>query len=774
MLMLFASISICLSIQAQQTDTIQFNNCFGIIDGPGTWGIVPSDVASCFSGSNWEVNLDVEVEKKDSYTKMGVLWEGSYFWVLPIGYSGGSSPIDQFIILSGPGLYSVHNGGQPLRERVRFISAFPVYKNGIFWGYLKDFGGTINVPNSTDLIVVQLNSFFVSHGTSWHEVGGVEVSSQQTSYTLQQGINELFTRDGVGPNPTYSQTVTVNFPQSGSYTITATAGANGTISPSGTITVPHGGNQTYTITPSTTCYEIDQVLVNGVNNSNAVLTGSYTFTNVTSNQTIHATFKLKPLPTITATAGANGTISPSGTITVNCGGNQTFTITPSTTCYEIDQVLVNGVNNPGAVSSGSYTFTNVTSNQTIHATFKLKQYTITASAGPNGNISPSGATTVNCGASPTFNFSPDGGYTIHEVTVDGIITPTGTSYTFPNVTANHTIHVTFVAATVPVTGITLNKTSTGLLVGEFENLIATVLPTNATNQNVYWVSHNTNIVTVDQTGKITGVAPGWTVIEVFTQEGNFSATCSVEVSIAHIPVTEVTLNHITWSANVGDDPLQLIATITPTNATNQNVTWHSTNPSVAIVNNGWVTFLSEGTTDIIVTTEDGGKTATCHIIVGTPQYTITVAANNNAWGTVTGGGVFNAGNSATVIATPATNYRFVDWKENGVTVYTDSLYTFVVEQNRSLIANFEENVGISDKEINHLITVYPNPTTGELRIENGELRISNVEIFDSFGRKLTTYHYPLITINISHFPAGVYFLRISTEVGEVIKKVLKE
>ena len=76
------------------------------------------------------------------------------------------------------------------------------------------------------------------------------------------------------------------------------------------------------------------------------------------------------------------------------------------------------------------------------------------------------------------------------------------------------------------------------------------------------------------------------------------------------------------------------------------------------------------------------------------------------------------------------------------------------------------------------ITVTPNPTTGELRIDNGQLTIDNVEVFDVYGRKLSSHH--LITssshhlINISHLPAGLYFVKITTEAGMVVKKVVKQ
>jgi len=106
---------------------------------------------------------------------------------------------------------------------------------------------------------------------------------------------------------------------------------------------------------------------------------------------------------ITASAGANGSISPSGTVSVAQGGSQTFTITPNA-CYSVSNVLVDGVS-VGAVTS--YTFTNVQANHTISATFAINTFTITASAGANGSISPSGAVSVNCGANQAFTITPN-------------------------------------------------------------------------------------------------------------------------------------------------------------------------------------------------------------------------------------------------------------------------------------------------------------------------------------------------------------------------------
>ena len=73
------------------------------------------------------------------------------------------------------------------------------------------------------------------------------------------------------------------------------------------------------------------------------------------------------------------------------------------------------------------------------------------------------------------------------------------------------------------------------------------------------------------------------------------------------------------------------------------------------------------------------------------------------------------------------------------------------------------------------ISIYPNPTAGELRMENGEWRIENVEVFDICGiKQLSIFNFQFSTqIDISHLPAGIYFVRITTEKGVVTKKVVK-
>ncbi|MBW8041264.1 MAG: hypothetical protein FVQ85_14845 [Planctomycetes bacterium] len=250
-------------------------------------------------------------------------------------------------------------------------------------------------------------------------------------------------------NVTANHTIAASF-TTDAYTITASAGSGGTIDPSGSTQVNSGGAQTYIITPNTE-YSISDVLVDG---SSVGVVSSYSFTNVTDNHTIAASFTTDAY-TITASAGSGGTIDPSGSTQVNSGGAQTYIITPNTG-YSISDVLVDG-SSVGAVSS--YSFTNVTDNHTIAASFATDAYTITASAGSGGTIDPSGSTQVNSGGAKTYTITPNTGYSISDVLVDGSSVGAVSSYSFTNVTDNHTIAASFAIDEQDVTAPTVTNLS---------------------------------------------------------------------------------------------------------------------------------------------------------------------------------------------------------------------------------------------------------------------------------------------------------------------------
>ena len=147
---------------------------------------------------------------------------------------------------------------------------------------------------------------------------------------------------------------------------------------------------------------------------------------------------------ITATAGQGGSITPDGTVFVKNGLDQTFTITADEG-YAIADVTVDG-ESVGKVST--YTFKAVTEDHTIAATFyqPTEEFTITASADQGGVITPNGTVTVAKGERATFAIAASAGYEISDVIVDGESVGKVESYTFSDVSANHTIEARFAKA----------------------------------------------------------------------------------------------------------------------------------------------------------------------------------------------------------------------------------------------------------------------------------------------------------------------------------------
>ena len=169
---------------------------------------------------------------------------------------------------------------------------------------------------------------------------------------------------------------------------------------------------------------------------------------------------------------------------------------------------------------------------------------------------------------------------------------------------------------ISVTGVSLNKYNLSLKVGESETLIATVQPSDASNKKVYWWSNNESVATVDQSGKITAVAPGTAVVDAETYDGNFKAYCTITVSSnSIISVAGVSLNKYNLSLKPGESET-LSATVQPSDASNKKVYWWSNNESVVTVDqNGKITAVAPGTAVVDAETYDGNFKAYCTITV---------------------------------------------------------------------------------------------------------------------------------------------------------------
>jgi hypothetical protein len=216
----------------------------------------------------------------------------------------------------------------------------------------------------------------VDSGATWTSVAsGMPAHTRVWSLAASGGYIFAGTDSGVWRIPI--STVT--------YTISASASAGGTIAPDGDITVNENGSQAFTITPYLG-YAVSDVLVDGMS---VGAVASYTFSSVTADHSISASFNAVPTYSITASATPGGTISPSGSVVVSEGSSQTFTISPSPG-YQIASVLVDG-GSVGAVSS--YTFSSVAASHTISATFN-RLTTISGDVSDDGQVNSTDALIV--------------------------------------------------------------------------------------------------------------------------------------------------------------------------------------------------------------------------------------------------------------------------------------------------------------------------------------------------------------------------------------------
>ena len=186
-----------------------------------------------------------------------------------------------------------------------------------------------------------------------------------------------------------------------------------------------------------------------------------------------------------------------------------------------------------------------------------------------------------------------------------------------------TCAVTVKAKAVNVTEVTLDRAELTLTEGETETLTATVKPDNADNRKVAWSSDKTDVATVDGAGKVTAVKAGEAVVTVTTEDGGKTASCKVTVKAKAVNVTEVTLDKTELTLTEGETET-LTATVRPDNADNRKVTWSSDKTDVATVDgDGRVTAVKAGVATVTVTTEDGGKTASCKVTVKAKAVNVT-------------------------------------------------------------------------------------------------------------------------------------------------------
>ena len=327
---------------------------------------------------------------------------------------------------------------------------------------------------------------------------------------------------------------------------------------------------------------------------------------------------------------------------------------------------------------------------------------------------------------------------------------------------------------ISVASVTLNKTTTTLCIGSNETLTATVNPSNATNQNITWSSNNA-AVTVNQSGQITAVSAGSATITVTTADGGKTATCTVTVN-----------------------PL-LLRTINASICEGGSYNFYGTHYSQA-VSGVERRFTNTGRCDSVVTLN----------LTVSPLLRRTINAS------ICEGGSYNFYGTHYTQAVSGVERRFANTGrcDSVVTLNLTVLPTFAIERYITIFDNepyngqfyaaddyvfidtltaanscdsivttylhVEENTGL-DLIIADNISIYPNPVKDVLYIDIPFFEkmeyLKSVEITDIAGRAVRAMHaLPLqgtATINISALPQGVYLVKIYTDKGVVIKRVIK-
>ena len=227
--------------------------------------------------------------------------------------------------------------------------------------------------------------------------------------------------------------------------------------------------------------------------------------------------------------------------------------------------------------------------------------------------------------------------------------------------------------------IILKKEEIEIIVGESSKIEIEVLPKELKQYKLTWESSNSEIVTVDENGNIIGLKNGEADITV--SSGEVVSTCKVKV-ITMVESVTISKSRTTIDVETSDE---LIVIVNPENASNKNVTWESSDPSIATVDeNGKVTGIKPGEVIVTATTVDGGKKVSCDVtVILIPRYTIKFIDNNQSI-------IKKEGETLGTLPTPKKEgYIFKGWftdSKEGTQVTEKT----IVKNNMNIYAHWEE------------------------------------------------------------------------------------
>lgn len=555
------------------------------------------------------------------------------------------------------------------------------------------------------------------------------------------------------------------------FTVTATAGAHGTVSPAGVASYFYHQTADYNINAAEGYY-ISSITVDGevtnytqADNLTSVVR---TFANIEANHTISAAFAAKSYE-ITVNAGANGTIAPA-TATYAYGATPTFAITPNAG-YVITDVTVDGAS-VGAVST--YTFTALTADHTIAATFAAAQFSIVATAGNGGTITPAGTTNMAYNGNQTYTISANAGYHVSDVFVDGASVGAVTSYSFTGVTANHTIYAAFEANEYTVT---VNQPANGSITPGTTTVLFGATPSFVITPNMGY-----NVTAISVNGSNVNLSNVPSVNGVYTY--TFAAVNANQTITA-----TMTAKTYTITASAGSN-----GSITPNGNTTVNygaAQTYTINPANGyVVENVTVDGMSMGAltaytfTNVVAnhTINATFKLAECEVptFLYTTHIDSTSAELHWSHPSATSFDIqykTPTGNLANVSNVSGNSYVLTDLTPN--TTYLWQVRANCTSSNHSDWSNLVsfktdattiDNTGIEDVVMNN-VKVWAEHQNVHI-LNNEGMNIENVRIFNAYGKLIysgavnTTHE--VINLNVA---AGTYIVNVTTDQGVANYKV---
>ena len=476
------------------------------------------------------------------------------------------------------------------------------------------------------------------------------------------------------------------------FTLTTSVGNGGTLSPVGPIAKSEGSSQTFTLTPDTG-YLVESVTAGA--DTVTVTNNQFTLTDIQNDIEIVVTFKavLTDTFTLTPSAGDNGTITPATPVVINDNGSQAFTVSPDAH-YRVLSFTAGGV----AVvqdSENHYTVSHVTEEMAVRVEFTPITFTITASAGTGGTLTPSGAVTVQEGSDQRFTLTPNDGYELAELRVDGTPVTLSSNHTFTGITADHTLSVTFKKKTYTITLVDPDNgtltCSESLTVDHGESLTLTATP-DATYETLWVQANGTEIQGNGTLYTLPDIQGNQVITAAFAQKTH-TLTASAGTGGTLTPSGAVTVQEgsdqrFTLTPNDGYELAELRVDGTPITLSNS------------------YTFT--------------GVTADHTLSVSFKKKTYTVRFETPTHGRLTPDGeqIVEHGDSLTLTATPDATYETLWVQANGTKIQGNgTLYTLPdIQGNQIITAAFTQK--------SHTLTASAGPggtidPTGETRVEEG-------------------------------------------------------